>query len=93
MLKAKAALLISAFVSLTGCVGVGSLHPLALPDGNEAVFDPALPGSWEEADAADDVAAARYAIARADFRRTWHAFEQPAFPGTAVKLALSGSWK
>lgn len=65
MLKSKAALLISAIVSLTGCVGVGSLHPLALPDGKETIFDPALLGTWEEADA-DDVAATKYTVARAD---------------------------
>jgi hypothetical protein len=64
--KAKVVLLISALAYLTGCSGVVSLHPLALPHGKGVVFDPALLGTWEESQTTGDVAKNRYTVARAD---------------------------
>jgi hypothetical protein len=64
--KNKVVPLILAVASLTGCAGVASLHPLALPNGKDIVFDPALLGTWEEADTAGNVAAARYTVAGGD---------------------------
>ena len=64
--KAKVVLLLSAMACLTGCSGVVSLHPLALPHGTGVVFDPALLGTWEEAQTTGDVAKNRYTVARAD---------------------------
>lgn len=66
MSKAKLVLLTGALASLTACSGVVSLHPLALPNSNEIVFDPALLGTWEEAGAPGEVAGIRYTVARAD---------------------------
>jgi len=65
MSKSKIALIISALVSLTGCTGVASLHPLALPNGKETVFDPALLGTWEDADS-EDLRLTRFTVSRAD---------------------------
>jgi hypothetical protein len=66
MTKAKGVLVILALASLTGCSGVVSRHPLALPDDKETVFDPALLGTWEEAADSGDVLKNRYTVARAD---------------------------
>jgi len=41
-------LLAGLLAMLTGCAGVVSLHPLALPNDQDAIFDPALVGTWEE---------------------------------------------
>ena len=53
-------------VSLSGCAGVVSLHPVALPNDKDVVFDPALVGTWEEVKADRDGAKTRYLIARAE---------------------------
>ncbi|MCX6626201.1 MAG: hypothetical protein NTW28_01040 [Candidatus Solibacter sp.] len=66
MSQTKVVLLIASLVSLTGCAGVVSLHPLALPNGKDIVFDPALLGTWEEVKTADQVAITRYTVARAE---------------------------
>jgi len=66
MLKAKIILFISALASLTGCGAVVSLHPLAIPNGKDTVFDPALVGTWEEAKAERDGTKDRYTIDRAE---------------------------
>lgn len=66
MSNVKVVLLISALVSLTGCAGVVSLHPLAVPNGKETVFDPALLGTWEEVKTPRDGAKTRYTVARAE---------------------------
>jgi hypothetical protein len=62
--KAKLVMLISALAYLTGCVSVVSLHPLVSPNGKGVVFDPALLGTWEDAQAPGDLA--KYTVARAD---------------------------
>ena len=66
MSKVRVFLLISALASLTGCAGVVSLHPLAAPNGNGTVFDPALLGTWVEVNPQDDGAKTRFAVARAE---------------------------
>ncbi len=66
MCKVKVILLISAMASLTGCAGVVSLHPLALPNGKDTIFEPALLGTWEEVKAEADGTKSRYTIARAE---------------------------
>jgi hypothetical protein len=65
MLRAKILPLISVLACLTGCSGVVSLHPLALPHDKETVFDPALVGTWEEATDSGDTLKNRYTVARA----------------------------
>jgi len=47
---------------LTGCGGVVSLHPLALPNDKDAIFDPTLVGTWEDVNGGQD----RYVVARAE---------------------------
>jgi hypothetical protein len=59
-------LLASILVSLSGCASVVSLHPLAMPNDKDAVFDPALVGTWEEVKADSDGARTRYVVARAE---------------------------
>jgi len=54
MWKANFILLLLAMVSSTGCVSVVSLHPLAAPKDPDVVFDPALVGTWQNADPQDD---------------------------------------
>ncbi len=66
MLNAKVILLILVLVSLTGCGAVVSLHPLAIPNGNDTVFDPALVGTWEEVKAEPDGTKDRYIVDRAE---------------------------
>jgi hypothetical protein len=56
----------SMLVSLSGCAGVVSLQPLALPNDRDAVFDPALGGTWEEVKADSDGSRTRYVVARAE---------------------------
>jgi hypothetical protein len=51
---------------LTGCAGVVSLHPVGMPNGKDAVFDPALLGVWEEVKADKEGGKARYAVDRAE---------------------------
>ncbi len=58
-------LLVSMLVSLSGCAGVVSLHPVALPSDKDVVFDPALVGAWEEVKADGDGARTRYTVDRA----------------------------
>jgi len=54
MWKANVILLLATLVSSTGCVSVVSLHPLAAPHDKDAVFEPGLVGTWQEADSQDD---------------------------------------
>ena len=68
--------LLTAFLGLlTGCAGVVSLHPLALPNGKgglfeppggetETIFDPALLGTWEEVN--PPLGATRFTVSRAE---------------------------
>jgi hypothetical protein len=54
-------------ISSTGCAVV-SLHPLALPDDADKVFDPKLEGTWEEVEFlgfSNDSPGNRYAVKRA----------------------------
>ena len=62
----QVALLASMLVSLSGCASVVSLHPLALPNDKDVIFDPALVGTWEEIKADKDGARTRYVVARAE---------------------------
>ena len=55
-----------ALLSLTGCAGMVSLHPLAIPNAKETVFDPALVGVWEEVEADADGTRTRYTVERAE---------------------------
>jgi hypothetical protein len=48
---------------LTGCASVVSLHPLALPTDQDAIFDPALVGTWEDLDPHGKTT---YTVARAE---------------------------
>ena len=58
---------LTAFLGLlTGCAGVVSLHPLALPNGKDTEFDPALLGAWEEVKTGGDGTATTYTVARAE---------------------------
>jgi len=66
MLKVKVILLLAALASLTGCGAVVSLHPLAVPNGKETVFDPVLLGTWEEVKAESDGTKTQYAVDRAE---------------------------
>jgi hypothetical protein len=59
-------LLASMLVSLSGCAGVVSLHPLAIPNDKDVVFDPALMGTWEEVKADRNGARTRYIVDRAE---------------------------
>lgn len=59
-------LLGSTLISLSGCAGVASLHPLALPNDKDAIFDPALLGTWESVEADGDGNRARYTVDRAE---------------------------
>src|ERR1035437_9318304 len=59
-------LLVSMLVSLSGCASVVSLHPVAIPNDRDVVFDPALVGAWEEVKADSDGARTRYIVARAE---------------------------
>src|SRR5450759_5072134 len=58
-------LLVSMLVSLSGCAGVVSLHPVALPSDKDVVFDPALVGAWEEVKTDRDGGKTKYIDARA----------------------------
>jgi hypothetical protein len=64
------AIAVVSVVSLTalliGCAGVVSLHPVAMPNGKDTVFDPALVGVWEEVKADDKGAKAKYTVDRAE---------------------------
>ena|SRR5580658_869101 len=66
MLKVAVVLLTSLLVSLAGCASVASLHPLALPNDKDIVFDPALLGTWEEAESFGDGTKTTYTVSRAD---------------------------
>ena len=50
MWKINAVSLVSTLAFLTGCARVVSLHRMALPNGADAISDPALAGTWEDAD-------------------------------------------
>jgi hypothetical protein len=57
---------VPALLSLTGCAGVVSLHPLAVPNGKDTVFDPALLGTWEDVKGEAGKARTRYIVERAE---------------------------
>jgi hypothetical protein len=65
-MQTRTALLIAALLPLTGCGGVVSLHPLAIPNGKETVFDPALMGEWESVDAESRNTTSIYAVDRGE---------------------------
>ena len=50
MRKLQVCFLTALLGGLTGCAGVVSLHPLVLPTDQDAIFDPALVGTWEDVD-------------------------------------------
>jgi hypothetical protein len=50
MRKLQVCFLTALLGGLTGCAGVVSLHPLVLPNDQDAIFDPALVEAWEDAD-------------------------------------------
>jgi hypothetical protein len=66
MRKFNVLFLVLTLVLLSGCAGVVSLHPLAVPNGQDGVFDPALLGTWEEVSANPDGPPPRYVVARAE---------------------------
>ena len=66
MRRFQVVLLASMLVSLSGCGGVVSLHPLAMPNDKEAIFDPALVGTWEEVKVDKDGSKTRYVVDRAE---------------------------
>jgi hypothetical protein len=66
MSKIKTVWLIPALLWLTGCAGVVSLHPLAVPNGKDTVFEPALLGTWEEVKAESRGEKTRYTVDRAE---------------------------
>lgn len=66
MCRFQVVLLGSMLVSLSGCAGVVSLHPLAMPNDKETIFDPALVGTWEDVKADKDGSKARYVVDRAE---------------------------
>jgi len=47
---------------LSGCAAVISVHPLAGPDDKDAVFDPALVGTWEDVDTPGNGAGTRFNV-------------------------------
>ena len=51
---------------LTGCAGVVSLHPLAVPNGEDTIFDPALMGTWEGVKADSKGLKTKYVVDRAE---------------------------
>ncbi len=65
MRKMNVFFLVLVLVSLTGCAGVVSLHPLATPDDRRVTFDPALVGTWEVVDANPDGVRMRYVVVSA----------------------------
>ncbi|HMD69938.1 MAG TPA: hypothetical protein VKF41_01270 [Bryobacteraceae bacterium] len=66
MWKVKVALLVGILVSLSGCAGVVSLHPVALPNDKDVVLDPALLGTWEEVKTKSGAAKNTYIVTRAE---------------------------
>jgi hypothetical protein len=58
--------LVPALLSLSGCAGVVSLHPLAVPNGKDTVFDPALLGTWEDVTGDAGKVRTRYVVERAE---------------------------
>jgi hypothetical protein len=66
MWTVKIVLLVWTLASLTGCAGVVSLHPLALPNDKDAAFDPALLGAWEEVKTDGGGAKNTYVVTRAE---------------------------
>ena len=53
-------------LSLCGCAGVVSLHPLVLPNDENAAFEPALVGFWEEVVKPEKAPGTRYTVTRAE---------------------------
>ena len=51
---------------LTGCGGVVSVHPLALPHDKDVVFEPELIGTWEDVEPGHDGVRNRYTVSRHD---------------------------
>jgi len=81
---------LTAFLGLlTGCAGVVSLHPLALPNGKDTEFDPALLGTWEEVKADGDGTKSRYTVARAESGYSVVA-EGEEFKGTMHLMKVGG---
>lgn len=66
MRKTLLALLAAGSGWLSGCAGVVSLHPLAVPNGNDTIFDPALIGTWEEVKADSKGLKTKYMVDRAE---------------------------
>lgn len=66
MVNAKILFLVMALLSLTGCAGFVSLHPLAVPNGNDTIFEPALLGTWEEVKADSRGPKDKYVVDRAE---------------------------
>jgi hypothetical protein len=66
MSAARLVWLIPALLSSTGCAGVVSLHPLAVPNGKDTVFEPALLGTWEEIKAESGGVKTRYTVERGE---------------------------
>ena len=66
MRELQVVLLASMLASLTACAGVVSLHPVALPNDKDVVFDAALVGTWEEVKTDSGDAKNTYTVARAE---------------------------
>jgi hypothetical protein len=65
---------------LTGCASVVSLHPLVLPNDQDAIFDPALVGTWQDVDPHDRTV---YTVSRAE--SGYYVVLRPSDPGAAEK--------
>src|ERR1039458_9911057 len=61
---------------LTGCASVVSLHPLVLPNDQDAIFDPALVGTWQDVDPHDRTV---YTVSRAE--SGYYVVLRPSDPG------------
>ena len=66
MRELKVALLVWILASLTGCAGVVSLHPVALPNDKDVVLDPAMVGTWEKVKTKSGDAKETYVVTRAE---------------------------
>jgi hypothetical protein len=65
-MEARRICLIVASLALSGCAGVVSLHPLAVPNGKDTIFHPALLGTWESGDPEHGGTRSTYTVERAE---------------------------
>ena len=85
---------------LAGCARVVSLHPLVLPNDENAIFEPALVGVWEQVVKPDKAPGTRYTVTRAesgydvaidaDQKGTMHLFRKDGWYLLDVHVPSSG---